>query len=104
MLVSTPSVRNSLKALTWRAAGVRRDGPSLAEAAESIDGWCRYALARQLSDPSGWELQNMLTVSKLLIDAALRRQESRGVHFRTDFPRYDVNWHRRISQVRGPES
>lgn len=95
-------VRNSLKALTWRAAGVRRDGLDLAEAADSIEHWCRYALAQQFPNPAGWELQNMLTVSKLLIEAALTREESRGVHLRTDFPETDdANWHRRTVQMRG---
>ena len=34
----------------------------------------------------GWELQNLLTVARLMIDAALQREESRGTHFRSDFP------------------
>ena len=58
-------------------------------------------LARQFSDPGGWELQNMLTVSRLIIDAALRREETRGVHLRTDFPdRDDAHWRRRIATAR----
>ena len=43
-------------------------------------------LARQFTDPDGWELQNMLTVARLMVEAALAREESRGVHLRTDFP------------------
>ena len=62
------------------AAGVRRDGPQLADAAETIRRWCGYVLARQFNDPDGWELQNMLTVASLMIEAALAREESRGVH------------------------
>jgi L-aspartate oxidase len=91
-------VRNSLQSLVWRAAGVRRDADGLAHAAETIDAWCQYALTRQLPDPSGWELQNMLTVSRLIIQSAREREESRGVHQRTDFPdeRDDV-WKRRIA-------
>ena len=79
-------IRNSLKSLMWRAAGVRRAGPQLAEADETIDRWCRYVLARQFADPAGWELQNMLTVASLMVEAALERTESRGVHLRSDFP------------------
>ena len=48
--------------------------------------WCGYVLARQFTDPDGWELQNMLTVARLMVEAALAREESRGVHLRTDFP------------------
>ena len=91
-------IRNSLKSLMWRAAGVRREGAELAEAAENIDRWCRYALARQFSDPEGWELQNMLTVARIMIAAAFEREETRGVHLRTDFPSPDNHrWQRRIA-------
>ena len=37
----------------------------------TIDRWCGYVLARQFTDPDGWELQNMLTVARLMIEAAL---------------------------------
>jgi len=82
-------VRNSLKSLIWRAAGVRRSGEGLREAARTIDQWQRYALGRQFDNPEGWELQNMLTVARVMIGAALRREESRGVHLRSDFPEQD---------------
>jgi L-aspartate oxidase len=90
-------IRNSLKALMWRACGVRRDGQRLSEAAEDIDRWCRYVLPRQFADPKGWELQNMLTVSRLMIRSALAREETRGVHLRTDFPNTDDDhWRRHL--------
>lgn len=88
-------IRNSLKSLMWRSAGVRRRGESLAEARTQIDQWCRYVFARQFMGPDGWELQNMLVVSRLVITAALAREESRGVHFRVDFPvANDADWNR----------
>jgi len=93
-------VRNSLKSLMWRAAGVHRDGQRLAEALESIDRWCHYALTHQFDAPDGWELQNMLTVSRMVIDAALLREESRGVHLRTDFAVPQADWQRRCKIVR----
>jgi L-aspartate oxidase len=82
-------IRNSLKSLMWRAAAVRRDGGRLGEAAEKIDNWCRYVLFRQFKNPTGWELQNMLLVARIMIAAAHNREESRGVHLRTDFPDTD---------------
>lgn len=94
-------IGNSLKSLMWRAAGVRRNGRQLADASQTIRRWCRYALARQLMDPAGWELQNMLTIASLMVDAALERTESRGVHLRTDFPLSDdEHWRRHICAVR----
>jgi L-aspartate oxidase len=82
-------IRNSLKSAMWRSCGVRRTGDALAEALESVDQWRRYVLLRQFDDSQGWELQNMLTLARVMIQAALVREESRGVHLRTDFPALD---------------
>ena len=65
---------NSLKSLMWRAVGVRRNGGQLAEALEMIDWWQRYVLVRQFSDAQGWELQNMLTVARVMIRSSLARE------------------------------
>jgi L-aspartate oxidase len=95
-------IRNSLRSLMWRAAGVRRDAARLKDAAQTIRRWCGYALSRQFNDPEGWELQNMLTVASLIVDAALAREESRGVHLRTDFPEpNDAHWRRHLTAARG---
>jgi len=91
-------IRNSLKSLMWRAVGVERNGPHLLEAAEDVERWCRYVLPRQFNDPAGWELQNMLLVSRIMIAAALSREETRGTHSRTDFPAADDDhWQRHVS-------
>ena len=50
----------------------------LDEAIDNINRWSRYVLARQFSDPSGWELQNMLTVARVVIRAALARAHRRA--------------------------
>jgi len=92
---------NSLKALLWRSAGVRRERETLLEASDTIEHWCRYVLTRQFDSKSGWELQNMLTLAPLLTSAALQREESRGTHLRTDFPAIDeTNWQRHIAHQR----
>jgi L-aspartate oxidase len=94
-------IRNSLKSLMWRAAGVRRAGPQLSDAARTIRRWCGYVLGRQLNDPHGWELQNMLTVASLIVESALAREESRGVHLRTDFTATDdEHWRRHLPVIR----
>jgi len=103
-LLDLGDIRNALKALMWRSMGVRRDAEGLGEARENIEQWCRYVLAQQFSRPSGWELQNMLCVARLMIHAALRREETRGGHVRIDFPnRDDEHWNRYISFRRGEE-
>jgi L-aspartate oxidase len=91
-------IRNSLKALMWRAAGVRRSGEMLRDAQQQVQQWQRYVLSRQFDEPDGWELQNMLTICGVVIEAALAREESRGTHQRIDFPTTDdVHWNRHLS-------
>ena len=82
-------LRNSLTALMWRQVGISRKSSELNQAAEQVEFWSRYVLARQLKDPDGWELQNMINVARAMIAAASAREESRGVHFRSDFPETD---------------
>ncbi|MEX2173248.1 MAG: L-aspartate oxidase [Pirellulaceae bacterium] len=90
-------IRNSLKAVMWRNCGVRRGGDDLREALESVDQWRRYVLVRQFDSSDGWELQNMLTLARVMIQAALAREESRGVHLRTDYPQADdARWNRHL--------
>ncbi|MCE9545633.1 MAG: L-aspartate oxidase [Planctomycetia bacterium] len=94
-------IRNALKSLMWRRVGVRRDRAGLLSAAETIDAWCRYVLPRQFDNQEGWELQNMLTVARIMTRAALLREETRGVHQRTDFPNTDdEHWRRHLSFIR----
>ncbi len=86
-------VTNSLRALMVRKMGIVRDRARLEEAKQDVEFWCRYVLARELDDRGGWELQNLLTMARQMIAAAIAREESRGTHFRSDFPsRDEVNW------------
>ncbi|HEV3118773.1 MAG TPA: L-aspartate oxidase [Gemmataceae bacterium] len=90
-------VTNALRSLMVRRMGIVRDRSGLLEAEQTVAFWCRYALAYHLGSRSGWELQNLLTVARLMIWSALEREESRGVHYRSDFPgRDDVLWRRHL--------
>ena len=93
-------IRNSLKSLMWRCAGVRRDEAQLKAAIETIESWQRYVLASRCDNSNGWELQNMLIVAHVIAHSALQRTESRGVHLRTDFTETDdENWRQHLSIV-----
>src|SRR6185436_11999194 len=86
-------IRSSLRSLMWRNVGIERNGSHLSEASEIITFWSRYILDKTFDTPAGWELQNMLEVATLVTRAAALRTETRGVHYRTDFPVIDdVNW------------
>jgi L-aspartate oxidase len=89
---------NSLRSLMVRKMGVVRDRAGLTGAEHDVAFWCRYVLGREFDSRAGWELQNLLTVARLMIGSALAREESRGVHFRSDFPeRDDVHWRRHVT-------
>jgi L-aspartate oxidase len=63
--------------VAWERCGIVRDATGLREACE--------LLARP-SPPEGSEARNMREVALLIARCALARQESRGAHFRTDYP------------------
>jgi len=80
-------VEDSLRALMWRQVGIERNREGLEDALERLSYWCRYVLRNDFGFLDGWRLQNMLTVAYLLTKSALMREESRGVHYRADFPK-----------------
>jgi len=83
----------SLRRLMVRKMGIVRDRAQLLEAQHDVEFWCSYVLTREFETRVGWELQNLLTVARLMIHGALARDESRGTHFRSDYPnRDDARW------------
>jgi L-aspartate oxidase len=98
-----PSV-HAVRDLMWRHAGLLRSRDSLEGLVSRLSAW-RERLRRtaaQSLDRDGRRLSSLLTVSLLIARAALRREESRGGHFRTDFPqRDDIHWQKHISDVIG---
>ena len=88
-------IRNSLRSVMWRNVGIDRRGTRLDETREIVSFWTRYVLDKEfLNDPAAWEIQNMLIASYLVTELAALRTESRGVHFRSDFPETDDAWAR----------
>jgi L-aspartate oxidase len=85
-------IKNSLRSLMWYNVGVERNADSLKQAMEKIDYWSGYCLTSEFGSPAGWEAQNMLILARLIAQSALEREESRGVHYRSDFPRTSDKW------------
>lgn len=96
MHMDVADIRNSVQSLMWRWVGVQRTEKQLREALDELRGYSRYVLPHVFDDQAGWELQNLLTVAMLMTEAALARQESRGVHFRTDFPEPNADLRRHL--------
>ena len=78
------AVRKRVKRVMWERVGILRDRASLQRAVAEFD----QISQANLSTAS----RNFVTLAKLVAAAALWREESRGGHFRTDFPDADVNW------------
>ena len=87
---------DAIRALMWRGAGLFRTRDGLTDAVQQLDrcyGESRDAMNRTTSAAAEWKRFNLLTVARLIARAALRREESRGGHFREDFPaRDDLHW------------
>ncbi len=84
----------NLQSLMWDEVGIIRSGKSLEEAAGILATW--QSLLPQSSDRPSYELNNLVLCARLVTEAALLRKESRGAHFRTDFPRTLPEWQRHV--------
>ena len=80
-----PFSRTDLQQLMWDVAGLSRNGDDLAEAAAELSTW----RAPDVTDAKAAEDANLLVVARAVVASALARQESRGGHYRTDFPDSD---------------
>jgi L-aspartate oxidase len=108
------TIRQELPRLMWQAAGICREGDTLDRGIEDVQLWQAKFNALpisqiliQLSPPQSltipdiiterdlrtWgETRNLLDIALLILTGAARRTESRGGHYRTDFPTLDPTW------------
>ncbi len=77
-----PALFAKVRSLLWRHAGVVRNDADLREGLAALD-WLQLQGA-------GPAVRNALEVARLVLRAALDRTESRGAHFRSDFPEADL--------------
>jgi L-aspartate oxidase len=88
--------------MMWRKVGLVRMQSGLRTAVQQLEQWwMRLEQAgTRASSQESMRLLNIVTVGFLIARAALRREESRGGHFREDFPqRDDILWQRNVSDV-----
>jgi L-aspartate oxidase len=94
-----------VRTLMWNAAGLFRSRHGLADALERLDAAYAADLERLERSPrfclDDWRRFNLVSVARLITRAAFRREESRGGHFRADFPaRDDLHWKVHLVDVR----
>jgi len=95
-----PGVRAALQRAMTGGAGVLRSAESLAGTATEL-----RELAATGSPPrtGSWEATNLLTVASALVAAAAAREETRGCHWREDFPDPRPEWQRHLFPVLEPD-
>jgi len=85
-----PASLTGLQQLHWDKVGIIRDKEGLNQAATLLAAW-QQTLPGAADQPS-YELGNLILTGRLLAEAALIREESRGAHFRSDFPESSSRW------------
>ncbi len=110
------NIREQLPSLVWKSAGICRNKEVMEKAITQIQTWRKELLALDLSkyilelSPTEQiqfsspdteeklriytETLNLIDIANLILKSALFRTESRGGHYRLDYPHTDVNWER----------
>jgi L-aspartate oxidase len=89
-----PPSLSTLQALIWDKVGIMRNRQDLTEAADILAAWQKCL--PQPKDRPSYELANLVLTARLATETALLRKESRGAHFRSDFPHNSPEWQRHI--------
>ncbi|WP_415382913.1 L-aspartate oxidase [Halosimplex sp. TS25] len=93
---------DDVRDLLWTHAGILRDGEGLREALDELVGVRDRASNLAVGDRTdrsfefALDLGFALTVAEAVLRGALEREESRGAHFRTDYPETDPAWRRSV--------
>jgi L-aspartate oxidase len=99
----TIPTEHEVRDLMWRHAGLVRTREGMEEAVSTLAAWSSAVLAARcehIADAEFRRISSIVTVGFLIARAALRREESRGGHFRADFPRHDdLHWKRHLSDL-----
>jgi fumarate reductase (CoM/CoB) subunit A len=95
-----PHLIKQIGELMWKKSGILRNGTSLKEASTVIEDILKEVLEQRAANP--WELSKIIECTHAAINAyaitvsALERTESRGSHYREDYPLEDESWKKNI--------
>ena len=100
-----PASASVVQDVMWRRVGLFRERDGLLAALQLLEGAWRDVEANINNEvpmtSDAWRRTSITVVARLIARAALRREESRGGHYRTDFPQHDdVHWLKRLSEIR----
>ena len=105
-------IRDEIENLMWEKAGLVRNGDKLREAAGRLDELLekidstnvadRYVARYNMEWNNIIDVTNLITVCRMVVNSAQCRKESRGAHYREDFPETDnEDWLKNIYQRKG---
>jgi len=93
---NTIELKKELQKIMWNKVGIIRNSSGLKKALQKINQW-EFIFKSELKTAEDFELVNLITLANLVASSALQREESRGAHYRKDFPdRDDINWKKHI--------
>ena len=82
-------LEKQVREIAWEKVGIIRDAEGLVQAIDALSALAPRCQAEGAPSRAGFESENLRLIALLAARAALAREESRGAHFRTDFPRKD---------------
>ncbi len=85
VLTDSNEIRAELRRVMWQNVGIIRSKASLDKALERLSAW-KFILDMDFTSRGETELKNMLAIAFIITESALRRKESVGAHYRSDYP------------------
>lgn len=101
--IQFPNVKE-IKEMNWGYLGIERDGKELSKYKDFIEPFFFEALKLKPNNPNESYIYNTIIVSYLILFSALLREESRGTHYRLDFPERDDNFQKSLSLNKSKDS
>lgn len=102
---SSFALRKELENLMWEKVGLVRCGRDLESAMDQLNTLSERVEGANVNSLPAWnaalDLANLIVVAKMVAHSALIRTESRGAHFREDFPSSDPAWLQNIVLMPG---
>lgn len=102
--IKTAEILTRIKDVMWQDVGIIRDAKKLQRAQREITALKQEAnslYAQNIQElQSCLEIRDMLKVAEVITLAALERKESRGAHYRSDYPQMDPAWEKNIRVYR----
>ena len=91
-LQNIPELTRQLKATMWENVGIVRNEKTLSKALETINNLkLTFNQNQKYNTLEEYEFRNLLTIANLITKSAIARKESRGAHYRDDYPEMDSN-------------